>query len=239
MTAATVRRFATPEALAHEAAAQFTVAAAESVSARGRFCVALPGGRTPVVLYRLLREPPWAGLVRWDLGHFVLSDERCVPLEDAASNGGLAQRELFDHVAVPAANLHWPPLDAGDAAAVAAAWERELRTFFSPDGSLPALDLAVLGVGADGHTASLFPGDPALSDGGRWVMPVGVRGAPEVSRVTLTLPVLGNARSVLFLAAGGDKREVIDAVGAGGARFPAARVKPPGGALWLYSEAAV
>lgn len=238
----TVRRYATADALANEAGAQFCVAAAGAVAARGRFCVVLSGGRTPVVLYRVLREAPWAGVVPWDQTHFFFSDERCVPPQDPASNYGLAQRELFARVPVTPGQVHRAPVEAGDANAVAGAWEQSLRAFFDEDAAYPVFDLALLGVGPDGHTASLFPGDAALDAGARWVMPVAARGTPRLARVTLTLPVLAASRAALFLAAGTDKRDVVDAIEADAdaarARYPAARVTPNGGALWLYSESA-
>ena len=238
-----VRRYATPEALGNEAGAQFCVAAADAVAARGRFCVVLPGGRTPAALYRVLRESPWTGVVPWGQCEFFFSDERCVPPDDAHSNYALAQRELFARVPVPPGQIHRAPVEAGAPQAVAAAWESELRASFDAGAAYPEFDLAVLGVGPDGHTASLFPDDAALDAGTRWVMPVAPRGSPRLARVTLTLPVLEHARAALFLAAGADKREVIDAIEANAAgtraAYPAARVRPNGGAVWLYSAMSV
>ncbi len=233
----TVRRFATAADLAAAAAAHFCLAASEAVAARGRFCVVLSGGRTPVVLYRALREPPWVGTVPWQACHVFFSDERCVPPHDSASNFGLAQRELLSRVPIPPGQICRAPTETGEAREVAEAWEQALRAFFGADTAFPEFDLAVLGIGADGHTASLFPGDRALDAGPRWVQPVGPRGAPAVARVTLTLPVLNHARSVVFIAAGADKVAAIKAIEAqDAAEFPAARVQPRDGALWLYSE---
>ncbi|MDH5537489.1 MAG: 6-phosphogluconolactonase, partial [Betaproteobacteria bacterium] len=144
----------------------------------------------------------------------------------------------LSHVAVPPSQICRAPVEAGSTWEVAAAWERALRAFFGAGAAFPEFDLAVLGIGADGHTASLFPGDGALDAGLRWVKPVTPRGTPPLARVTLTLPVLDHARAVLFLAAGADKRGVIEAIdGQAAAAFPAADVRPRGGALWFYAEA--
>ncbi|MFZ5557360.1 MAG: 6-phosphogluconolactonase [Pseudomonadota bacterium] len=235
-----VRRFAEPAELAEAAAALFQAAAVAAAAARGEFLAILPGGSTPKVLYRTLRER-WAASIPWQACQLFFSDERCVPPEHPASNRGMAARELLAHVPVPPGQVHPAPVGAGTPAEVAAAWEAALRAFFGARGAAsPRFDLAVLGVGADGHTASLFPGDPALDAGDRWTAAVAPRGAPQLPRVTLTLPALNAAARALFLAAGPDKERVIDAIetrAAAGSALPAARIDPPGGALWLYSEA--
>jgi 6-phosphogluconolactonase len=236
----TVRRLATLRALADEAAMRFSAAAALAAAAHGRFRVVLPGGRTPVVLYRALRKAPWIHVVPWEKCDIFFSDERCVPEDDPASNYGLAQRELFAYVPLPATQVYRAPVGEGPASDVAAAWERLLRKAFDAGATYPDFDLAILGVGPDGHTASLFPGNAALDAEGRWVMPVAACGTPPVARVTLTLPVLNHARTAMFLAAGRDKRGVIDIIttdrAAARATYPSARVEPRGGALWLFSE---
>lgn len=242
----TLRRFATVGELAAEAAALFCATAREAVAARGRFCVVLPGGRTPAVLFAALREAPWANEVPWHDSHFFWSDERCVPADHPDSNYGLARRELLASVPVPAGHVHRAPTEIGAADQAAAAWEHALREFFGAEGrapGFPQFDLVLLGVGPDGHTASLFPGDPALDISDRWVAAVAPRGTPVVARLTLTLPVLDHARRVVFLAAGPDKKAVVDSVATGSAaaraNYPAARVSATEAPLWLYSEAAL
>lgn len=234
---ALVRRFATLVDMADAAAARFCAAAAAAVAARGRFCAIVPGGRTPAALYRALREAPWRTLVPWHASHFFLSDERCVPPDDRASNFGLLERELLAHI--PAVRGHAVPVDAGAPAEVAHAWEQALRAFFSMDAS-PRFDLAVLGVGADGHTASIFPGAESTADGA-WTAAVSARGTPPVPRVTLTLPLLGDSREALFIAAGADKAPVVAAIEARDAvacaQYPAASVRPHGAVTWYFAEA--
>lgn len=243
---ANLRRFATVGELAADAAALFCATAREALAARGRFCVVLPGGRTPAVLFAALRQAPWADEVPWHESHLFWSDERCVPADHADSNYGLARRELLASVPVPAGHVHRAPTEIGAPDQAAAGWEHALREFFgaSPRAPVfPDFDLVILGIGADGHTASLFPGDPALDVSDRWVAAVAPRGTPVVARLTLTLPVLDHARRVVFLAAGPDKKPVVDAVAAGSAaaraNYPAARVSPTEAPLWLYSEAAL
>jgi len=241
---AMLRRFATPGELGTAAAMLFYEAARDAIRARGRFCVVIPGGRTPVALFAALREAPWAETMPWRAIHVFWSDERCLPADHADSNYGLARRELLARVPIPGSHLHRAPMEISVADQAAAAWEHALREFFgAATGAavLPNLDLAILGVGADGHTASLFPGDPALAVSERWVAAVAPRGTPPVARLTLTLPVLNHARQVMFLAAGPDKRELIEQLATGGEAspgdYPAARVSPPRAPLWLYAEA--
>ncbi len=241
---ATVQRYSTADELANAAAALFCEAACEAVKARGRFCVVLPGGRTPALLFAALREAPWAEIAPWRESHFFWSDERCVPADHADSNYGLARRELLTRVPIPAGHVHRAPTEIGAAKLAAAAWEHALREFFGAADRAPALpefDLAILGVGADGHTASLFPRGPELNVSEHWVAAVAPTGTPPVARLTLTLPVFNHARHVMFLTAGPDKRHIVDAIAAGqdAARsdFPAARISPREQPLWFYTEA--
>jgi len=240
----TVQLFATVGEFANAAAERFCEAACEAVEARGRFCVVLPGGRTPALLFAALREAPWAEKVPWHDSHFFWTDERCVPADHAASNYGLARRELLTRVPIPAGHVHRAPTEIGSPNLAAAAWEHALREFFGAAARAPVFpefDLALLGVGPDGHTASLFPGAPALEIADRWVAAVAPAGVPSVARLTLTLPVFNHARHVIFLAAGPDKRHVVDSIAAGenaaGSDFPAARVSPRQQPVWLYTEA--
>jgi 6-phosphogluconolactonase len=241
---AILHRFATVSELAADAAARYCAAADASIAAYGRFCVVFPGGRTPLLLFAALRSAPWVDRAPWRNTHFFWSDERCVPADHAESNYRLAQRELLSQVPIPAGHVHRAPTEIGSAEQAAAAWEHALRQFFgAPAGTavFPEFDLVILGVGADGHTASLFAGDPALDVADRWVAAVAPRGVPAVARLTLTLPVFNHARAVAFLAAGLDKRAVIEAIATAhapsAAGYPATRVRPAANPLCLYTEA--
>ncbi|MBI5015486.1 MAG: 6-phosphogluconolactonase [Deltaproteobacteria bacterium] len=232
-----VRWFAAESALA-DAAAEFVGDCAEaSARARGRFLLVLSGGRTPAGLYRRLAE---RSSFPWPRTHVFWGDERLVPPGDPRSNATLAEVLLLSKVDLRPQQVHRVPVASGSAERAAGQWEAELRAFFGAETPYPVFDLVLLGVGTDGHTASLFPGDPALEERQRWVVAVGAPAAdPPVPRVTLTLPVLSGGREVLFLA-GREKAAVVRAIeedpAAAAARFPAARVRPAGGAAWYVSD---
>jgi 6-phosphogluconolactonase len=232
------------EAVARAAAEEIVAAAARAIDERGRFTVALAGGSTPRRTYELLAAPdaPYRARLRWDATHVFFGDERHVPPDHPDSNYRMARAALLDRVAV--ASVHRMRGEEPRAAAAAEAYEAELRRFFgldAADAPPPRLDLVVLGLGPDGHTASLFPGSAALDERRRWAV------APYVERlgshrITLTLPVLDRAREVLFLAVGAEKadalaRAVTPAPGA--APAPAGLVRPEHGALvWIMDRAA-
>ena len=195
--------YATPQ-LAVEALAQAVRGlSADSVAARGRFTVALSGGSTPAALYRLLASQPFADDIDWSRWYVFWGDERCVPPDHPDSNFGMARRTLFDHVPIPTSQVHRmvgedPPQQAADDYALA------LANALAPDGRL---DLALLGIGDDGHTASLFPGTVALEERERLVAANWVPHF-DAYRITLTLPTLNRARQVAaVLATGADKAE--------------------------------
>jgi 6-phosphogluconolactonase len=238
--------FPDADALAAEAADRFVQLAQEAIAERGRFTVALSGGSTPEKLYALLVGPERRQRVAWDKAFFFVGDERFVPLADERSNFGTACRALLEPAKVPESN--WFPMptppsvtDLGEAAHQ---YTDTLSTFFQvlclerP----PVFDLILLGLGDDGHTASLFPGKPAL-ESAAWVVetPPGVL-PPPVDRLTLTFPVLNAARHTLFLAAGAKKADALEAVlkkGAPPATHPAAGVRPVNGTLtFLLDQAA-
>lgn len=241
MTAPVVSVLPDADALAAAAAAYVAESSAAAVAARGRFTIALSGGSTPRKLYERLSAEPWSGQIAWDRWHVFWSDDRLVPADHADSNVGLAQRYLLSRVPIPASQVHPTPVAAGDPAAVAQAYEAELRSAFGlAPGEWPRFDLILLGLGSDGHTASLFPDKPALQEQQRLVVatPPGVL-PPPVDRVTFTFPVLNAARAVAFLAAGADKREPLKRVLAGDTEPPAARVQPTDGELrWMLDTAA-
>ena len=226
------------EALARAAAQRFAGIAAESVNARGRFSVALSGGSTPRRIYELLSGDEFKARVDWPKAHVFFGDERCVPPDDDASNYRMARESLLSRVGVPAENVH-RMIGEGDAAANARLYEDELRSSFG-DAGLPAFDLVMLGLGDDGHTASLFPGTGALEDGGAWVAAnwVGKLGA---YRLTLTAPAINHAAHVMFVVAGAGKAERLREVLEGARepqRLPAQLIRPAGGTLEWYVDRA-
>jgi len=230
-----------PATLAEAAAEHVAAQAATATAARGRFTIALSGGSTPKALYARLADPAWRDAIDWSAWHVFWGDERLVPPDDPNSNVGLAERALLARVPIPAAQVYRVPVDAGGRVAVARAYEAVLRRVFDlAPGAWPRFDLVLLGLGGDGHTASLFPGHPALDEHTRLVVgtPPGTL-PPTLDRVTLTLPVLNTARAVTFLAAGADKAAVLRRVLAGAPDLPAARVRPVDGEVrWLIDAAA-
>ena len=205
-TGRAVRIFPDLHALSHAAADVFRSLADKAVSERGRVTVALSGGSTPKELYTILGNKPYADRILWELVHLFWADERCVPPEHGDSNFGIAQELLISRITIPEANVHRIKGEEG-AEQAATAYEQDLKAFFG-DGAFPAMDLVILGVGEDGHTASLFPGSPLIGERDRLAAPV-LSGSQMHDRVTLTLPVIDHARQVLFLASGATKQNVI------------------------------
>lgn len=219
-------------------------AAREAIAARGRFTIALTGGSSPVKAYERLAHLP-AGEMDWAKWVVFLGDERFVPADDARSNYGQARRTLLDHAPIPPAQIYPIPTDASTPEAAAAQYAETLsRVFGQPmSGPPPAFDLILLGMGDDGHTASLFPGYPTLTVTDRWVVasPPGTL-PPPVDRMTFTFPLLNAARQVFFLVPGEKKAVPVHDILEGGAtpqQRPAAGVKPTHGTVtWLLDEAA-
>jgi len=221
--------FPDPASLAAGAAAAFAGAAKEDVAARGRMAVLLSGGRTPRPCHRQIAAAP-AGTIPWDGVHLFWGDERRVPAGDPESNFGAAQDDLVSRVPLPAANVHPAPVGEPTVEAVAARYEETLRRFFGDGaGAFPVFDLVLLGLGLDGHVASLFPGGDWIAEDARWVTPVHAPpGAGPRERVSVTLPVINNARRVWFLAAGAAKAAILRA----------ALVRPRGELRWFVDRAA-
>jgi len=238
-------------------AAEFVCTSVEKwVAKRGAVTVALAGGKTPKLLYQNLTRPPFDDQIPWSRIHFFWGDERCVPRDDPDSNFGMAFRALISRAPVPSENVHPIPTEISPPEQAAEAYEKHLREFFgsSVEGDnrratagessrFPLFDLIMLGIGEDGHTASLFPGDKALKEKTRWVAAVNKpRGSPAVPRVTLTLPVINRAKCVLFLVSGTEKRDVVQSIikdpETARRLYPAAMVQPKGRTLWMLDEGA-
>ncbi len=219
-----------------------TLAQSAAQGVDGRFTVALSGGSTPKHLYSTLATPAYAGQIPWERVHLFWGDERHVGPDDPESNYRMVRESLLDRITIPEENVHRVRAELSDAAEVARTYEADLRGFFDlqPDG-LPRFDLILLGLGPDGHTASLFPGVDALRDSEHLVA------APWVSkmntyRITLTAPALNNAATVAFLVAGGEKARILHDVLEGPSQpaiFPAQLIAPANGnLLWLLDDAA-
>ena len=236
-----VRRLTTPQDLFQAAAEEVVRTATDAIAQRGRFTIALSGGSTPKNLYTLIAANASASLP-WDRMFFFWGDERHVPPDDPDSNYRMAKEALLSKVPIPPANVFPVPAGMQDAAAAAEAYEQTVQKFFAlSTGELPRFDLILLGMGPDGHTASLFPETAALQQKSRlvvanWVEKLGG------SRITFTLPLLNSARCVAFLVSGTDKAAVLHEVLEGDApaeKYPAKLVQPSDGKLiWFLDRAA-
>lgn len=235
-----LRVFAGAEELAAAAAEEFADRARDAVSRRGRFTVVLPGGSSPTLFFEVLADQRLG--IPWSKVHVFWGDERFVPPAHPESNFRAAQEALLARVRIPQANVHRIRTEALSPNAAAAIYEQEIRTFFRLSaGRFPRFDLVVLGLGADGHTASLFPGSEALSEDVRMVV------APLIAklgiqRITLTLPMFNSARAVLFLVTGKQKAEALARAlegGEGSEVLPTPLVRPKRGPLlWMVDRAA-
>jgi 6-phosphogluconolactonase len=232
--------FSSVEALHETAAGFFVDAAVDAIRQRGAFVVALSGGTTPRSVYALLaRDDRWRLRVRWDQVHFFWGDERHVPPDHPDSNFRMAREAMLDRLPVDPGKIWRIKGEYPDAARAADEYERDLRRLFAA--GLPRFDLVLLGMGPDGHTASLFPGTQALHEQHRLAVANRVLELGTV-RITLTLPVLNEAAEVLFLVHGADKAVALEAVLEGPPRpleFPAQSIKPRQGRVrWLVDPAA-
>ncbi len=234
-----IRVFATAELVAEAAADVFAARAQQAVESGRQLHVALSGGSTPVRLFKLLAAKPYRHAIPWDLVHLFWGDERTVPPDHPDSNFGAAHDALLSKLELPRANVHRIHGEHRDPQQAAADYEAELRRHFRlADGEFPRFDLAYLGMGADGHTASLFPGSEALEERRRlavapWVESLGAH------RITLTCPTFNNASCVLLLVTGGEKAETLREVLEGPAeppRYPVQLIRPESGELHWYVD---
>ena len=210
------------EALAEQAATWVL----EQVMAReGAVSIGLSGGSTPKRLYERLAAPEWRDRVPWARIHLFWGDERFVPPDHPDSNQGMVRKAMLGQVPIPPGNIHPIPTD-GTPESAAARYEAELRRFAETRPGQPLFDIQFLGLGPDGHTASLFPGNPALLERGAWVL--AVIGAKPEPRITLTYPALNSSRASVFLVAGAEKREILSRLRAGDKALPAAGLGPAG-----------
>ena len=237
--ASEVRIFHDAAELARAAADEISFRIQETLRASERFTWALSGGSTPRALYRLLASDTYREYMPWHAIHFFWGDERHVPPDHAESNFRLAREAMLDAVPMPAENIHRIAGEEPDAERAAKLYEDELRSFFAlAPGEWPRFDLVLLGLGKDGHTASLFPGSAAVRERERLVMAPWAE-AQRAFRITLTPPVLSHARRALFLVGGAEKAAALQAVLAGRRepdRYPAQAVE--GNRLWLVDREA-
>jgi 6-phosphogluconolactonase len=200
--------------------------------------ICLSGGSTPKRLYQLLCTPAYAGRMPWDRIHWFWGDERFVPSSDPDSNERMAREAMLAHVPVPPDHIHPIPTVGLALEDAAAAYGRALRAFAAARPGRPLFDLALMGLGDDGHTASLFPGKPAIGETHHWAVGVPEAGlAPFVPRITLTLPAFAESALILFLAEGAKKAPTLRRVAAG-EDLPSARITTKGTLRWLVDRAA-
>jgi 6-phosphogluconolactonase len=223
------------EELSRAAAELFTALSKKSIASRGRFVVALSGGSTPHRFYSLLGSPSYRNVIDWSRVYIFWTDERCVPKDHPESNYGYANDAFLSRVPLSSQNIHRirGEVEPRKAAEV---YQDELQNFFSSPGAI-IFDLIILGVGEDGHTASLFPGSPELDEKMWPVVPVYLQ-EPKINRVTLTLPVLNHAAQVLFLVSGRAKGDIVQDILEGGDTqyYPAGQVRPSNGVLTWFIE---
>lgn len=222
-----------------QTAAERLIARLEANSDRTAVC--LTGGSSPERLYRLLASEPYRNRIPWRRVHWFMGDERFVPPEDFRNNMAMARR-LFLDMCAPPENIHPIPVQAGTTRDAARRYEIALQTFYGSgrlDPARPLFDLILMGLGPDGHTASLFPGDAALDERERWVIGVAHAGVePLVPRVTMTLPTLASCREMLFEVSGPDKRTILAQV-LNSDDLPAVRARSLGDTVWLVDAAAM
>ena len=202
----------------------------------GRLALSLAGGSTPKLLYETLARPPFRDAMPWDRIHVFWGDERFVPMDDPRSNTAMVRAAMLDHVPIPPQNIHPVPTTGVTPEQSAHQYEQHLRAFHGNDLTTPLFDLVLLGLGTNGHTASLFPGEPAVTERTAWASPVTPPGEPV--RITLTFPPLESCRAAAFLACGPDKHDVVARVRAHDPTLVASHYHPVGPLHWWLDTAA-
>jgi 6-phosphogluconolactonase len=232
------RVFSDGKSLTHAVADESLKIIEDAVRDRGRAAVCLSGGRTPRSLNELWAKD-YAEEMPWTQIHFFWGDERYVPADDLASNSRMVKESLLRHVPVPEVNIHPMRTNFERPEDAAKSYEEEMRRFFGS--APPVFDIIFLGLGPEGHTASLFPGSPALQERKRWVVNVNVPAEPP-TRLTMTYAVLNLGANVFFLVEGVEKQKIIQALrddpGGESSEYPALRVQPAGRLAWFMDAAA-
>lgn len=228
-----LRSFETVEAVNKGLADFILKEAVKAVQLTGRFLWCLSGGNTPKSLYELMATEPYKTQMPWQQTFVFWGDERCVAIDSLENNANMAKKALLNKVDLPAANIY-PIQSELSPADAARAYEIKLHDFF--EGNKPEFDLILLGIGEDGHTASLVPGSTALTEHRKWVVDVFYPNQNQF-RISLTLPVLNAAKAVVFLCTGSNKREILKSLFHDvNPIYPAAMVKPKSGNLYLYTN---
>ena len=230
------RTFANAETLAHDVA-EWLCGLARATDRT--FAVSLSGGSTPRRLYEYLATPEIASRFPWNCAHWFWGDERFVPHDHPDSNFRMAREAFLSRVPIPGDNIHAVPTEGVSPEEAAIVYETTLKRFYGADTLAPGrplFDVTLLGIGEDGHTASLFPGQPALQETRRWA--VAVVGAKTEARITLTYPALDSSRDVAFVVTGQEKRQVVARAQAGDRTLPAAVVRPVGRLHWFTDRSA-
>lgn len=233
-----IKIFDTPEELQNFAADFILNTIAETITARNRCFISLSGGTTPQKVYERVAERAREQIVEWKYVHFFWGDERCVPPDDERSNYLMAMKALISFIDIPSENIHRikGEMKPGDSAST---YETEMKRLFATE-SIPSFDIMLLGLGNDAHTASLFPYSSALKEKERWAIPVFRE--DELSRITLTLPVMNHATTTIFIVSGSNKDEAVYRVLLNRFdpdKYPAQSVKPENGNLfWLLDRSA-
>ncbi len=224
--------------LVHALAERFCILAQEAIAARNSFSIALSGGSTPKDLYELLAQPEFSERIDWAHVLIFLGDERCVPPDHPDSNFGMIKKALLSKISIPDGNVFAPQGQDKDPEAAAKQYEEQIRRAFSAHTELPKFDLILLGLGPDGHTASLFPDTAALTQKERLFV---ANYVPQFQahRLTLTLPVINNARHDFFLVSGDSKASIVkDIFQSQTKKYPAQFVQPENGTLEWYTDRA-
>jgi 6-phosphogluconolactonase len=243
----TLQTFTDAEAVSQAAAREFVRCANDAIGGRGRFTVALSGGSTPKRLYQILADAPYKGTIDWSKIEVFWGDERCVSPEHSDANFHTANEALLKKIVIPASHVHRMQAEREDRDTAARDYQNDIARVFGVDanGPPPAFDLILLGMGPDGHTASLFPHSTALGETGKWVVAnyvakFATQGVPH--RLTMTRPMINAAREVLFLVAGADKKDPLFEVITGppdSARLPSQLIRPAGNLVYFADQAAV
>lgn len=227
------------EELVRRLAERIVVIARESIQDHGQFTIALSGGKTPEALYKLLAEEPYRNEIKWKKTHVFFGDERCVPYDNLDSNFRMADKALLEAVPIPRENIHLLENHVEDPGGAALKYETSIMEFFgTPPGVVPEFDLILLGLGPEGHTASLFPENPDSLKSERLVQAVYVEKFKS-HRVTFTFKLINRARNVVFLVSGEGKEEILpEVLKSDPIQYPAQHVAPIGNLEWYVDVAA-